>query len=299
MTQLANSIYKTLAFFDAQDLALTLLELSNYLVAPSPGEEREGQQAGVRLYDMEKVILNELAHKIGHKDGFYFLRGREELLKQRRYHYQTSLVRFRKAKKYLWFLRFIPYLRAVALSGSQALLNSNELSDIDLFVITKKNRIWLSRLLLSFYFQLLGQRRYGKHVANRFCLNHYLSEGLEISQDQNLYTAVEYASLIPVLGAEELQGFWARNPWLGKFLAEPTLELRPRFFNFQFGRLQRPLEIILDFTLALLLNWLSGIYQKRRIKMQEHILVSDDELSFHPGSRGQKVLVKFYEKIRA
>lgn len=297
MSPLAQSIYQALAFFDAQDLPLTLLELSNYLVAPTPSEEREGQQAGVRLSDIEKVILNELAHKIGHKDGFYFLKGREKLLSQRQDHYRISLQRFRKARRYLRSLRFFPYLRAVAISGSQALLGADQQSDIDLFLITKRNRIWLTRMFVSLYFQLVRQRRHGLRIKGRFCLNHYLGEGLAVSQDQNLYTAVEYASFIPVIGEDKLERFWKQNVWVAEYLKNPLPERANMFFGYQFSWWQKVLEVFLDATVGPALNYLAGLYQKQRIKLGEYIIVTDEELSFHPGSRGQKVLAEYQRKL--
>lgn len=286
-----------MAFFDAQDLPLTLTELVNYFVAPSPSEEREGLKVGVRLSQIEQTLQTELADRIGHDNGFYFLRGRSELVSLRNTRYRVSLQRFRKARKYLYWLGYIPYLRAVAISGSQALLNSTDNSDIDLFVITKKNRIWLARFLVSLYFQILGQRRYGAKIASRFCLNHYIEQDQSISQDQNLYTAVEYASLIPVFGKGELVKFWQKNDWISSFLASAQPEAGSHFFNFQFSAAQTVIEAILDYTIGPVLNFFAGLYQKRRIKLQEHILATDRELSFHPGSRGQKVLARFEDNL--
>ncbi len=293
MTSLARAVYKTLAFFDAQDMPLTLLETREYL----------GEKAAVGVTEIENVLNSETSGLVEHRDGFYFLRGREELVELRKRKYRVSLQNFRKAKKYLRFLRFFPYLRAVAISGSLALLNSSDNSDIDLFVITKKNRIWLTRFLISLYFQILGVRRHGGKIRGRFCLNHYLSEGQAITTDQNLYTAVEYMSLMPVLGRSSLEKFWQENAWIAQYIPPP---LATRLRNGQgggvggeveFSPMLRIFEIILDWSVAPLLNYLSGLYQKRRIRQEEHILVADSELSFHPGSRGQKVLAKFAQTL--
>lgn len=292
MTPLAQAVLKTVTFFDAEDMALTLPEIKNYLVSAPDLPERVSSAA------IATILQGELSGTVSAAEGFYFLAGRNRLLALRKERYKISLGRFRKARRFLRGLRFMPYLEAVAISGSQALLNSQENSDIDLFLLTKKNRIWLTRLLVSFYFQLLGQRRYGIHIKSRFCLNHYICEGKVITQDQNLYTAVEYASLIPVFGRQEIVEFWERNSWLRGYLYHPLLETQSTFFNFESSRLQRVLEYLLDFTVGPLLNWWSGIYQKRRIKLQDFIMVSDEELSFHPGSRGQRVLSQYQEKLR-
>ena len=282
---LKNSIFETLAFFDAQDLALTAMELKNNLKTDAGPSE------------IEKCIDQDLRGKAENKDGLFFLRGRSELVAKRKQRYQISLLRFRKAKRYLKFLRHLPYLRAVALSGSQALLNSETGSDIDLFIITKKNRVWITRALISLYFQIIGQRRHGKHIANRFCLNHYLAAGQEIQEDRNLYTAVEYASLLPVLGSAEMDKFWQANQWVKEFLPHASFETKSQFFAFEFSGSQKICETVLDYTVGPALNYLLGRYQKRRIRKQEYILVSENELSFHPGSRGQQVLKTYQNRI--
>lgn len=295
MTLLAQSIYKTLAFFDAQDLPLTLFEIKGYLV--NSKEPLFFFPSLLSLTKIQETLDAELSDKIDCQNGFCYLRGRAGLIKKRQRRYPVSLQRFRKARKFLAGLRYVPYLRAVAISGSLALLNCEENSDIDLFLIIKKNRIWISRLLVSLYFQVLGERRYEGHIKGRFCLNHYLSEDMEIRQDQNLYTATEYTSLLPVLGKDELMKFWQKNLWIGKFLLKPQPETSSVFFDFRFSFWQKAFEFILEFSIGPFLNWLSGQYQKKRIKMQEYILVSDEELSFHPSSRGQKVLAKFSENL--
>lgn len=291
MDSLAKSVYRTLVFFDAEDLSLTLLEIRAYLVA---GKE---PLPDVSLSALEQVLSRELSGQTHSAGGLYFLAGRRKLTELREARYRISLKRLRKCQKYLRFLRFVPYLRAVAISGSLALLNSEEDSDIDLFLITKKNRIWITRLLVSAYFQILGLRRYQMRIAGRFCLNHYVCEGALISQDRNLYTAVEYASLLPVLGHDRLKKFWQDNDWLKDFLHDPAPEIAETFFRFGFSRWQKVFETVLEYTIGPLLNRVSGHFQKKRIILQEHILVSDEELSFHPGSRGQKVLAKYREKL--
>ena len=310
-----NSAYSTLVFFDTQDMALTGLELKNYLihtppsVPPPQGEGKAGtgshssplrgedKGGGEILSEIESTITVELSGKVEHREGLYFLRGRAELIAERKHRYQISLLRFAKTKKYLRFLRHLPYVRAVALSGSQALLNSESVSDIDLFIITKKNRIWLTRALVSAYFQLVGQRRYAERIAGRFCLNHYLADDTEITDDRNLYTAVEYASLLPVIGGDTLKRFWQKNQWIKGYLPNVRYERAVPFFDFRFSVAGKILELILDYTIAPVLNYLLGIYQKHRIRRQENILVSDNELSFHPGSHGQKVLVAYREAL--
>ena len=66
---------------------------------------------------------------------------------------------FLKAQKHIRNLRFIPWLRYVAIWNSVAMKSSHEKSDIDLFVITEKNRLWLVRICMTFYFFMRWLRK--------------------------------------------------------------------------------------------------------------------------------------------
>lgn len=292
MSPLAKSILTTLAFFDAQEIPLTLMEIKVYLTRFAD------RTCPPSFTAIQNILESELSPEIEFKDGFYFLQGRNKIPTVRKERYKTALRRFRKAKKFLYFLRFIPYLRAVAISGSLSFLNSKLTSDIDLFVITQKNRVWLVRMLVSLYFHILGERRHGSHIQNRFCLNHYISEDFTITRDKNLFTATAYVNVLPVLGEKYLVNFWRKNQWLEDFLHQPDFQEKDFFFKHHFSPLQKVLEVLLDLTLATFLNWLFGLYQKRRIRIQEDVTVSDEELSFHFSVRGQKILTRFRETMR-
>ena len=55
---------------------------------------------------------------------------------------------FHKTQDFVRFVRWIPGLRMIAVSNSLAMYATHEESDIDLFVITAPNRLWIARTLL-------------------------------------------------------------------------------------------------------------------------------------------------------
>lgn len=291
MSVVQKAIWKTLAFFDAQDLPLTLLELRANLLF------EEGLAREYSLGELTEAIAA-MPELVGYRQGFYFLVGREELVNQRQTAYWMNLRRLRKSKRILRSLRFMPYVRAVAISGSTALLNSRKNSDIDLLVFTEKNRIWLARFFVSALFHILGVRRYGILTKDRFCLNHYLARGTEINTDRNVYTAVEYANLIPVLDEGTLENFWQENAWLKDYLHSPQYQAESVFFGFRFSQWQRIFEKVMDYIIAPLINPLIKHYQSQRIRLQEFVSISDEELSFHPDSKGQQILARFEKRLR-
>ena len=282
---LAEAIYKTVQYFDIQDHALTVLDISKFLLRIEGLEDRQFSLQEI-LMELEGVLQD----RIEEYRGFFFLKGRKVLVAKRLENNFYATPRLKRAKRILPWLRHVPYVRAVSIGGSEALSNSKEGSDIDLLVITKPGRIWLTRIFVTTYFQILGMRRHGTHIANRFCLNHYLAGSQTLQEDQNLYTAVEYASQIPYLGNDLLQEFHRKNEWIRQYLAQPVFVSRQ---TMGFSITQRFFEFLLNNPVGNLLEHVAGILQRKKIKPQEHIIVSDTELSFHPGSKGRQVLSKF------
>ena len=282
---LSQAVLETIRYFDVQDHCLTPLDISKYLLK-TPGL----QDRPFSIYEIIEV-LDILKDDVSKHSGFYFLKGREELVTKRLQNNFYATKRLKRMKRYLPFVRHIPYVKAVGVGGSEALNNSKEGSDIDLLVITDNNRIWLARLFVTTYFQLLGMRRYKDNIADRFCLNHYLAEEKELAEDHNLYTAVEYASIVPYYGSDVLQQFHQKNySWIKNFLAQPHFVKNDTPAPSQF---KKAIEKTLDFTLGDWLNNFVGYFQRKKIQPLEHIIISDDELSFHPDSKGRRVLARY------
>ena len=144
---------------------------------------------------------------------------------------QTAAKFFRKLPFYARLIAAFPYVRGVAVSGSLSKGVIHEEGDIDYFIITAHNRLWITRMMLIIFkkIALFNSRRY-------FCVNYFVSEKhLEIP-DQNLFTATEIVTLLPVFNEAEMARFKAANPWVhlhyGHFeqpIAIPTQKVR---FNF-------------------------------------------------------------------
>jgi hypothetical protein len=285
---LEQQILKTLEYFDVQDHPLTVLEIHKYLLNIGEGSQTAS------LLQIEKE-LQALSGKVETAYGFYYLLGRNNIVKKRLENTFYSTQRLKLEKRFLPNAKFIPFVSAVALTGSEALSNSRQGSDMDLFVLTKPNRIWLARLFLTAYLHARGVRRYGKRIENRFCLNHYIQEGKHINNDQNIYTAMEYISLIPYFGAEAIYNFQINNTdWVKKYLIQPQIIKYPKVQESNFKIF---VEKLLSGRLG---NWFEafvGSFQRRKIKIEEGITVEPDELSFHPASKGRQVLEKLSFKL--
>jgi hypothetical protein len=137
-----------------------------------------------------------------------------------------ELELFEKTKKYMKYISWIPGLRMVAVCNSLSMYASDADSDIDLFVVTEKKRIWLVRILMTLIFQILGIRRHGKKVAKRFCLSFFSTvEWLDFNNfrlENDIYLAYWIYYLKPILDTGNTYEILreANKSWTSEFFAE-------------------------------------------------------------------------------
>ena len=117
----------------------------------------------------------------------------------------------------LKWLAILPFLNAIAITGSVAMNKATKASDLDLLIIVKPGRIWTTRILAMIVTQFFGKRRYGKKVTDRICLNYFIVDGAE-APIQNIASANMLASARPILSKENFAAFISRNRWMEKFL---------------------------------------------------------------------------------
>ncbi len=299
---LKKRILRTLQFFAAQHMAVTLLELHRYLVGEQGiVKEPESKDLNLSEYSNLQLTMGRLLVPLQSlveegvvvcKLGFYALALDEQLIQNRWRGYCFGVWREKRIRKFVRLLGYIPFVRGVALAGSQALGLEREESDIDLLVITKPSWVWFPRTLVTAYFQIFGVRRHTTYTANRFCLNHYIAGPKRMHTGRSWYTALEYAKLRPLFGLGEIYAFQKNNEdWVRTF-----------FPNIIFGHakpeaqkaLQRVLEFVFNNFFGKSLEQIFERLQKPRIRTEEpYVIVEADELSFHPESKQDALLRAF------
>ena len=66
---------------------------------------------------------------------------------------------YKKFEKYMKFISWIPGLRMVGIWNTISMNCAKSSSDIDLYIVTAPNRMWLVRILITFIFQILRVRK--------------------------------------------------------------------------------------------------------------------------------------------
>jgi len=105
---------------------------------------------------------------------------------------------YKKTEKYLRFVSWVPWLKMIWIWNSISMNSAKKDSDIDLFIVSDKNRMWLVRGLVTLIFQVLWVRKTAKNHAWRFCLSFFCElEWLDFSnfaleKDPYLYFWILY-----------------------------------------------------------------------------------------------------------
>lgn len=215
----------TLCYFDIFDYPLTEFEIWRFLFWPN------GQATLHQIMKELEILVSQ--KKIENKTGFYFLPNRSLLVDSRLARHPRNITNWKKSQKLFSHLTQIPYFKAAALCNMFALNNQKETSDIDVFIITSKKRIWSTRAIVTFFTWLRGQWRHGKKIAKRFCLSFYITEdNLDLSfmrrEPYDIYLVYWIATLAFVKDDHMQEKFFQANSWIKNFLPnfEPRSEIQ-------------------------------------------------------------------------
>ncbi|HSA83718.1 MAG TPA: nucleotidyltransferase domain-containing protein [Patescibacteria group bacterium] len=287
-----KALLSTLIYSDIFDFPLTIDELWRFLVS----EKKIAYQTFLDT-------LNRLPSTIVWKDGYYVLAGRTSLVGKRKHNNVFLAKKTALAKKAAFYLAHIPTIQFIGISGSVAMKNVTEDSDIDLFLIVKKDTLFMTRLWVLVVLEWLGLRRKrnDKKPANKICVNLFIDESRLSwpSGKRDVYTAHEIAQIVPLFQRDQCyERFLASNSWITTFRPnsqnEHALFLRSlgtidywviRFF----GKLifSRPLERIASFLQKNLMK-----------KHQTKEIVRKHILALHPNDYRLQTLELLRSKLR-
>ena len=165
-----------------------------------------------------KFKLNISKLSFSKKGGYYFVEPHAGYIDTRLANESESLKKLTILNSFIRLFEKFPFILFVGITGSLAMKNASKNSDIDLMIISRKNRLWLTRLLLTIYLKVkhIKTRKPGsKSERNKLCFNLWLDEkSLNWTGDKNIYTAHEILQIKPVVNKEEIyQRFISENSW--------------------------------------------------------------------------------------
>jgi predicted nucleotidyltransferase len=210
LSEIKKNILSTLAYFDLFNYPLTPDEIFLYLPVKC--------ETGDFEYALRCLVIDRLIY---HFDKFYTLKNDYFLIERRVKGNAKAAGMIITAKKVSDLLIRFPYVRGIAISGSLSKNFADENSDIDLFIITAKNKLWIARTIMHCFKKLT-------FLANRqhyFCMNYYIDEQELQIREKNRYTAIEIATLIPLHGDTVFEQFYMANAWSREYLPNKCMRL--------------------------------------------------------------------------
>ena len=151
-------------------------------------------------------------------DNYYLKTNNPEFIEKRIKGNEMANNVMPKAKKMANKIAQFPFVRGVSFSGAFSKGYFDEDGDVDFFIITAKNRLWIARTFLILYKKifLLNSKKY-------FCVNYFISEkDLDVAE-KNKFTAMEVATLIPTHGKKVFERFFFENQCVYNYF--PTFNL--------------------------------------------------------------------------
>lgn len=251
-----------LVYGDAFDCAVTFDELWRYA------------RVAIGRDDLRRRLQDDpaLRRLVVGRGGFYCFEDRPDLLSQRLERARRARRLDRRGHRVARFLRHVPFVRGVALTGSAAAGDADRDGDVDLLVTVARGRLGTAFLLLGSASRLVGRKL--------FCPNYYLCEDRLDLGPARLYLARELAQARTLVGDRD--ALWAANPWVRETFpnAEPPVdESWPAC-----TRLQRAVEALLGKRLERRARRVAEARLQAHYKRLGHDVPEDVASSFAAGA---------------
>ena len=305
MTSIRQNILATLAYYDVLDLPLTAREvfarLINFKHLPNWKLETGNWKLEDVLRELGQLVFDRIVSRMGE---YYFLFNKRYLVPLRLKHEKIAKNKWRKARHAIRWLSLLPYIEAVFASGSLAISNTDELSDLDVLIVIQSGRMWLARLLITSLLSVLHVRRRGSDriAPDKICPNHYISDGSLSIPYKSVYNAQTYCNLVPIYARREeiIEKFKNANSWVLDFVFNWNLNDKPILKTGWLEIIAKLVESSLSTKLGDFLEKRAKRFQYRRIDLNPatrqsggRVVFNDEQLEFHPRSI-ETIIIKKY-----
>jgi hypothetical protein len=228
---LRASILKVLAYFDLFNYPVSAEEILFFL------------DQDVQAPELDQVLEALIAGKyLFRLDRFYSLRddprAAERRIRGNKHAAELLVIADRVSR----FLYQFPYVRGIGISGSLSKHFADENADIDYFIITRSNRLWIARTFMHLFKKwsfLTGRQHW-------YCMNYYVDEDALEIEEKNIFTATELITLLPACGNGGLVKFFDANDWATAYFPQYRQRQREATIYPPPSFLKRALEKVFD-----------------------------------------------------
>lgn len=202
-------VAQTIAYYDSQDIVLTQSEVWSNLFATSSPVTSDHVEASLQALQKKGAIE--------FRGAYVIMKNRESLIQERIKRGMISEKKFRRARLVARLLSFFPFVRMVGVCNTLSYYMPREEGDIDVFIITKANRLYTARIFITAILHIFGLRRHKLHVNNRICLSFYVDEeGMNLERfalpGGDPHLAIWASHIVPLFSSgNTYERFWESN----------------------------------------------------------------------------------------
>lgn len=210
MRPLHSEILRVLLYYDIWAYPLTLRELFTFL--PIQGLTLQEFEDNLRAYGP--------GPKVNFGNGHYFIGERGlSIVEQRAMKEQHARKLWVFARISMHIIKRFPFVRGIFVSGDLSKNATTSKSDVDFFIITEPNRLWITRTLLILFKKtvLLDKKKF-------FCVNYFATSDHLRLDNENIFLAAEIAHLKPLYNSELFLRYLEENKWIKTFY--PGFDIR-------------------------------------------------------------------------
>ncbi|MBN9384511.1 MAG: hypothetical protein J0H74_27405 [Chitinophagaceae bacterium] len=200
---LRPSILKVVAYFDLFSYPVSMEEILFFMDREATGPALEPE--------LDALVAERRLFRLG---TFYSLQNDPSLTERRLKGNQHADELLLIAGRISRFLYQFPYVRGIGISGSLSKHYADEDADIDYFVITRSNRLWIARTFMH----LFKKWSFVRGRQHWYCMNYFIDEDALEIEEKNIFTATELITLLPACGNGGLVRFFDANNWVASFL---------------------------------------------------------------------------------
>lgn len=292
---LEQAIIKTVIYADLFDYPLTMEETGRWLIGVRANQAEVNKAVRI-LIDYKKIES---------KNNYIYLPGRSGLFGLRIKKNNWSMKKTDKLKKILPLLKKVPFIQIVGITGTLSMKNALENDDIDLLIVTEKNRLWLTRGIITVLLELKGIRRHPltDKAKDKICINMYLDEDHLplLKPERDIFSAHELLQMKPIIEKDAVYArFLTGNKWVEKYLPNAfeqlSLKTQKRESLKKNKKINRSVILIkrLIDSLEVLFEWMQVRYMRNR---RTNELISSGYVRFHPHDARTKVLSEYRQKL--
>ncbi len=293
------AIVKTIAFFDMFDYPLTVSEIENWTLK-SDNQKSISQQIFFSIIDF--------------RNGYYFIKNRQNIIFIRENRYKYAKKKYKIAKRISKIFKIFPWIKMIAVCNAIGNYNLRKNGDIDLFIITSKNRLWLTKFFTTLITIILLKRpkQQGslddidkKIDANKdkICLSFFITEDnldlrkIALKKQNDLYICYWLINLKLIYNKDNTyQKLIRENQWINKIISG-----LPHISNsYQYNNNYTKNNVFCNFLekivkkiqLKIMIKNIGNIMNKNT-----NVIVTDKILKLHINDRREYYLKKFKDKV--